>query len=172
MDEMIQTFTAGADIKVGQVLYAEMSDEDTSEPLTLVYPMVPGKTHIGIALSNAKAWEQVTVGMKGQIGDITTVTAIAGEKLRGGVVYLGKDGKLYNSKPQSIIRYVIAGAAVKKGQGLLFDREAGGYVPTDAEKVEGTAAADMHKGGLFPMIVAYYDADTDTLSWPPHPLDE
>lgn len=162
---MIKTFTAGADIKAMQLVYDVVEDADSSEPTTFVYPVDAGQTPAGIALSAAKRWEQVRVMQRGMIQG--SFTAIAGEKITPGFVYLGKDGKLYNShtREEMITRYVMAGADIKRGQRVVFSHEHGGYVPAaDLYAAEGVAKTDASKGSLFEMIVARYDRDTDTIS--------
>lgn len=170
------TLKAGAKIKKGQMLYSETTDQDTSDSLTLVYPYVEGKAWAGVALNDAQSWEDVVVMVQGSISGTTTTTGIADQKLYAGdAVYMTPDGTLRSSTPekaQPIIRYVIAGAEVFYGQGLIYDSAAGGYVPTDAEKVEGTAAAYAQKGALLPMVVAFYDEDSDTMHYRPHPDED
>lgn len=149
------TMTAGTDIKIGQFVCAEMTDEDTSEPLTLVYPLVEGKQPIGIAMSNAQRWQDVVIAVEGRIGSQETYTAIAGEKLQSGdAVYLGADGKLRKSS-QSEIRWGIAGADLKKGQALYFDPVIKAYIPTpDGYPTTGKAMEDALKGRIFAIILS------------------
>lgn len=167
------TLTAGAEIKIGQLLTAEMTDKDTSEPLTLAYaaPYSPDKPVIGIAMGNAKPWEKVVVAVQGSF--TVDMTLFAGEYPS---VYMTQPDSppriVIPDKAQPIIRYVIAVSDLTWGHGVKYDREAGGYVPTDAEQTEGIAAQKAFKGQIFPLILAYYDPETDTLYYRPHPEDK
>lgn len=68
---MLRTFIAGEDIRHGQLLYAEIADADTSEPIILVYQMVIGKTPVGLAMSDGGKDQPVSVAVSGGIMDMT-----------------------------------------------------------------------------------------------------
>jgi hypothetical protein len=67
---MERTYIAGEDIRRGQLLYAETVDADTSEPLTLVYRMIIGKTPVGLAMTDGQKDQPVSVAVSGGIMDM------------------------------------------------------------------------------------------------------
>lgn len=69
---MLRTYIAGEDIRRGQLLCAETVDEDTSEPVTLVYRIsIAGQIPVGLALTNGHKGESIVVEVSGGIMDMT-----------------------------------------------------------------------------------------------------